>query len=74
MTRRATIPKPGKVLASQVISGYLPAELPRQSVEKIAAMLVGAYCEAKGTFHPGQCGCQAQRSAMDAVAMINTRT
>lgn len=43
-------------------------------VEKVAAMLVSAHCEAQGTFRPGQHGCRAQRSAVDAVAVEIAQT
>ena len=34
-------------------------------IEKVAAMLVSAYCEARSTSHPGQYGCRTQRPAVD---------
>lgn len=37
-------------------------------------MLVSAHCEATPGFHPGQYGCRAGRSAVDAVAVAIAQT
>jgi ribonuclease HI len=38
-------------------------------VEKVVASLISEQCESVGGFHPGQYGCRAKRSAVDAVGV-----
>ena len=71
VARGVTIRKPGKDDYS-LAKAYRVISLLNclgKMVEKVAAMLVSAHCEAQGTSHPGQYGCRAQRSAVDAVAV-----
>lgn len=71
-----TIPKPGKddnclAKAYRVVS--LLNRLGKM-VEKVAAMMVSAHCEATGRFQPGQYGCRTRRSAVDAVRLAIAQT
>ena len=43
-------------------------------VEKVVAGLISEHCEANNGFHPGQYGCRAKRSAVDAVGVAIART
>ena len=71
-----TIPKPGKddygLAKSYRVISLLNCL--GKMVEKVAAMMVSAHCEATGQFHPGQYGCRARRSAVDAVAITIAQT
>ena len=61
------MPKPGKDDYS-VAKAYWVVSLLNclgKMVEKVAAMLVSAHCEARSAFHPVQYGCQTQRSDVD---------
>ena len=76
VSRGVAIPKPGKddysaAKAYRVISLL---NCLGKMVEKIVAMLVSAQCELTGGFHAGQYGCQAHRSAVDAVGVVIART
>ena len=71
LARGVVIPKPGKDDCSAV-KAYRCILLPNclgKIVEKVAADLISSHCEARGGFHPGQYGCRAKRSAVDAVGV-----
>ena len=74
--RGATIPKPGRgdygLAKSYRVISLLNCL--GKIVEKVAAMLVSAACEIQGTFHRGQYGCRAQRSAVDPVGVVIAQT
>ena len=38
-------------------------------VEEVAAILISAHCEARGTSHSARYGCRVKWSAVDAVAV-----
>ena len=71
-----TIPKPGKddygLAKSYRVISLLNCL--GKMVEKVAAMMVSAHCEAMGRSHPGQYGCRARRSAVDAVTITIAHT
>lgn len=70
-SRGVTIPKPGKDDYG-LANAYRAISLLNclgKTVEKVATMLVRAHCEATQGFHPGQYGCRAGRSVVDAVGV-----
>ena len=42
--------------------------------EKVVAELIAEWCELSGSLHQGQMGCRKQRSCIDAVARVMTKT
>ena len=74
--RRVTVPKPGKgdygLAKSYRVISLLNCL--GKMVEKAAAIMVSAHCEATGRFHPGQYGCRVRRLAMGAVGVAIAQT
>ena len=76
VARGGVIPKPGKDDYSLAKAYWVISLLSclGKTVKKVASILISAHCKRLGGFHPGQYGCQARRSAVDAVGVVIAQT